>query len=370
MNTKIFAFYLPQFHETPYNDEWWGKGFTDWISSKNAKPLFKDHKQPRIPYSNNYYDLGDENGQILQWQASLAKEHGVDGFCIYHYWFPSGQFLDKPCKVLLSHPEIDIEYSFCWDAGSWKRTWTFSGDSENQILVQQDFGNEELWKKHYNDLRPYFLDKRYSKVENKPVFLIYRSQIIGCLSDMKACWNQLAQKDGFAGIYLIVGDLEERELIVERKVADAFYNYEPQYSINKYQKSLYHFGHLMVGAIKKRMNRWFRRSFFPDKRDAAHAYRLIKRTIPSHNSKTYLGIFSDYDDTPRRNMKGVVYTRNNPKLFEDCLIRQIKKSLELGNEFLFITAWNEWGESAYLEPDEVSQYTYLDIVKNVRSKFE
>lgn len=122
MKPNIIAFYLPQFHTIPENDEWWGKGFTDWVNVKNARPLFGGHMQPRIPLNTNYYDLSTV--EAIRWQTSLAREYGVDGFCIYHYWFNGKLLLEKPAEILLANNDIDISFCFSWANEPWARTWT------------------------------------------------------------------------------------------------------------------------------------------------------------------------------------------------------------------------------------------------------
>ncbi|MCQ2497611.1 MAG: glycoside hydrolase family 99-like domain-containing protein [Lachnospiraceae bacterium] len=366
MKTKIVSLYLPQFYETTYNNEWWGVGYTDWVATKKSIPLFKNHKQPHAPLNDNYYNLGEECGDTIRWQAKIAREYGVDGFCIYHYWFPSGKYLEKPADILYNNSDIDIDYCFSWDASSWRRTWTASSN-ETEVLVQQNFGNEDVWTLHYKDLRKFFLDTRYIQIDNKPVFCIYKSEQIECLEEMKKCWDRLAREDGFAGIYLVVGDANNRNRQFF-EIVDAFYNYEPQYSFGRQHKSLHNFLHLSIGAIKKKLNKYLGTSFFPDKRSAQYIYRCIEKNDREIEKKVFFGLFANYDDTPRRGIKGVVYTNNKVDMFEKCLEIQLKKSIELDNELLFITAWNEWGESAYLEPDKENGYAYLEAIKRVKSR--
>lgn len=362
---KIVAFYLPQFYENEYNNKWWGEGYTDWVAAKNAQPLFRGHNQPRIPLDNNYYDLSDRDASVWKWQTDLAKEYGIYGFCIYHYWFAGKKVLDKPVEILRDHPEIDIHYSFCWDSSSWKRNW-YGHTREQEILIEQDYGDARMWEQHFNDLLPYFLDERYIKIENKPVFHIYKTADIPCIDEMKKCWDRLAKEHGFDGVYLISGDLGDRDN--EHKGINAYYNYEPNHIFHQYYSSWDVQRSVIRAGIIKRINKYFGTSFFPDKRSAKKSYRLIEKGKESNNKKTFLGIFSDYDDTPRRQLKGTIYYQNKPKYFEHCLKKQIEKSKEMGNEFLFITAWNEWGEGAYLEPDERLGTTYLEIIQKVLRK--
>ena len=364
---KLISFYLPQFHETEDNNKWWGKGYTDWDAARNAKPMFKGHNQPRVPLNDNYYDLSDESAETIKWQAKLAKDHGIFGFCIYHYWFAGKKELEKPAEILLAHPEIDIHYTFSWDSGSWKRTW-YSSEKEQEILIQQDYGDESVWERHFYDLLPFFMDERYIKIDNRPVFHIYVTRIIPCLEGMKNCWDRLARKHGFDGIYLISGDGFYREK--ENPAIDAYYNYEPVHCFDEYSRSFTVKSTVVWTGIKKRINRLFGTRVFQDKRSAKAIYRVIKKDKSMCSKPVYLGTFVDYDDTPRRQERGAVYVGNTPELFEASLRDQIKKSIERRNDFLYINAWNEWGEGAYLEPDSKKKCTYLEKIRKVMSEYE
>ena len=163
---KIIALYLPQFHEIPENNEWWGKGFTEWTNVKTAKPSFKGQYQPRIPLNNNYYNLTDVRAQ--EWQAKLAKEYGIYGFCYYHYWFEGKMLLEKPAEIMLKNLSVDMPFCFCWANHTWLRAWA---DKSNRTLIKQTYGTEEDWINHFNYLLPFFKDERYIKEDGKPIMV-------------------------------------------------------------------------------------------------------------------------------------------------------------------------------------------------------
>ena len=125
---KLIAFYLPQYYEFKENNEWWGKGFTEWTNVKKAKPLFKKHYQPTIPMDEYYYDLSEID--VMRWQIELAKNNGIYGFCFYHYWFGNNdRLMDIPVENYLNNKSLDFPYCLCWANHNWTRTWT-GGDKE------------------------------------------------------------------------------------------------------------------------------------------------------------------------------------------------------------------------------------------------
>lgn len=351
---KILAMYLPQYHTFPENDRWWGKGYTEWTAVKRANPLFTGHIQPRIPLNNNYYDLVEDGVNTWTWQALLARQYGVYGFSIYQYWFSSEkQLMNRPMEILLENPQIDINYCICWANESFTRTWY---GLESQVLMEQVYGGEESWKKHFEYNLQFFKDKRYIKVDNKPLFQIYKSSDIDCLKEMLNCFNKWAIEAGFDGIYVVSGktaaDLENREELI-----DAYYYFEPGYTLkhgfNGIDRFIYNASVLLNTVLNKFRNKKKLERYIPIRK----IYKGIRERQYKENE--YPCIFPDWDNTPRRSHKGLVYKGACKKVFSEALQDLVKKN----PEFIYINAWNEWGEGAYLEPDENRKYQFLEAVK-------
>lgn len=366
-STKIIAMYLPQFHETDENNKWWGKGYTDWVAVRKNKPLFKGHNQPRIPLNNNYYDLTDQ--ETLIWQSNLAQQYGIYGFGIYHYWFSSKQqLLTKPAEIILNTPEFKTHFCFCWDNGNWKRTWSnvrgFSNDwaptfdenkdvksDDNGLLAELIYGNEDDWKKHFDYLLPFFKDERYIKIDNKPVFQIFQpGNQFDVLKKMQMCWNKWAIEAGFNGICFC------GKTNLQNYSFGYGFQYSPDFfSTNKFE------------LWKTRLHNVLNRHFKPHLRfcDYDKTWKRIISNAKKKQDYYYCG-FVRYDDTPRRGLKkGTVVKNESVEKFEKYLNELLQLSIEQDKEFLFLTAWNEWGEGAYLEPDSVDEYKYLEAVKRV-----
>ena len=195
---KILAMYLPQYHCFKENDEWWGKGFTEWTNTKKAKPLYKNHYQPKEPLNDNYYDLS--NKETMEKQAKLAKEYGIYGFVYYHYWFNGKKLLHKPLEDMLLNKKVKINFCLSWANEPWTRSW--DGKSK-EIIMPQEYGDKNDWVNHYNYFKNFFLDDRYIKINNMPVLFIYRISSIDNFDEMFKKWNELAVEDEFDGIYLV-----------------------------------------------------------------------------------------------------------------------------------------------------------------------
>lgn len=358
---KTIAMYLPQFHKIPENDAWWGKGFTDWDAARNAHSLFEGHRQPRLPYDGNYYDLLEK--KTMLWQEELLKKYSIDGLCIYHYWFENGrQILERPAENLLKWIDIQIPFCFCWANEPWVRSWsnvrggnvwanTFekgnAEDEDDGILLKQSYGEEKEWRKHFLYFLPFFRDERYLRIEEKPIIMIYLATQIHCLSEMLGKWQQWAIEEGFSGIYVIGRGLDQKT----EPVVDAVYLQEPQ---NSFVTENY--------ACEREQGI----QIFDYKKIWDYALKNRKRS----KKPVYYGGFVDYDDSPRRGNAAQILKGATPELFRRGMTAMMLKNHSFGSEITFVNAWNEWGEGMYLEPDEENGFAYLEAIKQARSDYE
>lgn len=356
---KILAFHLPQFHETQENNEWWGKGFTEWTNTKKASPLFDGHRQPRIPFNENYYDLSKlEN---LVWQANLAKKYGIDGFCFYHYWFKGKMLLDQPAQLVYNSKEFDLEYCFSWANETWTKTW--SGDKKH-VLISQDYGVESDWSEHFYYLLPFFKDSRYIKYENKPVFIIYRSGDFEHFNKMIAFFQDLAEKNGLDGIYFIE-TLNAFKLNKKNTLFNAQLEFEPMYT-TKYEINIYQKLHNKLKKIIRETFNIKSKNFLTTFDYDMIWSKIIKRKRDL-NKKRFVGAFVDWDNTARKGYNAIIYKGSTPEKFHYYLEKQINVAKIINSEFLFINAWNEWAEGTYLEPDTHYSTSYLEVIKRLKN---
>ncbi|MCX7655970.1 MAG: glycoside hydrolase family 99-like domain-containing protein [Treponemataceae bacterium] len=340
---RVLAFYLPQYHRIPENDYWWGEGFTEWTNVIKAKPLFEGHRMPILPHSDiGFYDLSKE--QVLVTQANMAKSYGIEGFCFYHYWFKGKLLLEKPLLNFLANKKIKINFCLCWANESWTRNW--NGGTKD-ILQEQDYGNEDDWKKHFEWLLPFFKDSRYSRIENKPIFLIYRTGHVYCLNRMIKLWREEAKKQGIEDLY-ILGVLNYHKDSYEVKYLDldGVVEFEPFYSLRNTNN---------MSTIRKIGENTI--IYYPDIFNSNSAKKYHNNQIP--------GAFPMWDNTPRHlNGGATVFTGCDVDMFKK-LLRYKLKCINSENQLFFINAWNEWGESCILEPDTVFGYERLEALKEV-----
>ncbi|MDN3204696.1 glycoside hydrolase family 99-like domain-containing protein [Algoriphagus sediminis] len=353
MKLKPIAFYLPQFHPIPENDEWWGKGFTEWTNVRKAKPLFNNHYQPHIPSDLGYYDLRDEEVRIRQ--AELAKEFGVFGFCYWHYWFGGGRrLLEKPADDFLRSGKPDFPICFAWANQTWSGIWHGAPD---RILIRQEYLGKEDDQAHFEEVLPYFLDSRYIRIKEKPLFLIYRPFDHPYLEDFISHWNSLAIKAGLKGVYFL---------------GISYHQKNPYQNLNGL---VFHDTFLKKGnfsffekAIKK-ITREYPDEIFSKLRNGCVLSSYKKMVERTYNqpmpSDCYPTLHTGWDNTPRSGKRGIVHYDFSLKLFGEHIEKIIDCMNTNQDSMFFIKSWNEWAEGNYLEPDERFRRGKLEVFEAI-----
>lgn len=373
--TKLIAIYFPQFHNIPENDTWWGKGFTDWQLVKEAKPLYKGHAQPRIPIDEDYYNPC--NAETIAKQIALAKEYGISGFMFYHYWFDGKLILEKPLETFLNNPDLDMPFCLSWANPSWTRQWK----GNNEILLkQQHLTDKTLWRKHFDYLLPFLKDKRAMKIDGKPMFIIYVPEIVNKVSEMFECWQTWAKESGLPGIYFIATkgyDFSDPSFLTSY---DAMLKFQPR-EANTSKKNLKKSGVYKFGSLFRKLPKSWQDKLVEWRiklkgitfHSTKNVWDIIlkyayKNDYPEYNLQIFESAFFDWDNTARYAKRANIFTETTIEEKKEFFEELYKKSQEAKVPYLFFNAWNEWSESAYLEPDKHNGYAHLEIIKNTVSK--
>lgn len=377
---KIFALYLPQYHEIMENDEWWGQGYTEWDSLKQGEVLLEGQYQPRIPLGANYYNLLDEENRTMRWQVEIAKKHGVYGFCVYHYWFNGKLLLERPMENYLNDSSIDFPFFFCWANENWTDVW--SGNTEKlRILISHDYSKKQDWIDHFNYFSPFFKDKRYLKQENKPIICIYNPVSIEYryLSGMIKLWNEMARECGYDGVIMTFQCAESMQFLSRRdkKLFDYQMEYNPslqywRHSNKMSGKTKYLREKLSRVKIlrevktalvkKKNVDTECASNRISIVQDYDEVWKEINEFTPQERN-IIPGAFVDWDNTPRRKYNGKLIVGATPAKFKEYLVKTINRARDTYNkDAIIVFAWNEWSEGGYLEPDEKWRYGYLESI--------
>lgn len=346
---RVIAFHLPQYHPTPENDEWWGKGFTEWTNVAKAKPLYRGHMQPRIPADLGFYDLRLPEARHAQ--AELAREYGIEGFCYYHYWFGGRRILERPVNEILSSGEPDFPFCLCWANHSWSSVW----DGTNKTLIEQTYPGMDDHRAHFDWLLKAFSDPRYITIDGKPVFLIYRPDDIPEIQSMVDLWRERAIAAGLPGLYLIgVSHRDERwdprplglDACVMQALPKRNGRIPRRYWLTKLK--------LALQKRKSELTIWDYKEFMPS---------LLRRNKVDFDD--YPIALPRWDNTPRSGMRGVVLHDSTPQRFRQHLRQAIARVIHLPPQrrIVFLKAWNEWAEGNYVEPDQIWGRAYLDVIK-------
>ena len=337
---KAIALYLPQFHEIKENNEWWGKGFTEWSNVKKSIPLFKGHHQPRIPGDKKnylgYYELTEVN--VIKKQIDLAKSHGIYGFGFYYYWFSGKTLLEKPLIIYLNNKDLKFPFLLIWANENWTKKWD---GKDKDILIKQEYFDDDP-EKFIKDIKKYLMDERYIRIKNKPILGLYEPSKVPKLNETIRIWRKKA-KEYQIGELFILFTLNENttNTIKYSKLFDAAYDFPPRFSFGNY---IVKFKNTFIYSVLIYYNLVFQ----------------INNTI-TKNFSVFRGNMLEWDNCPRT-FPCYIFDYYSPEQFyiiNKMIIDWTKKHYNNELSFIFINAWNEWGEGSYLEPDE--KYGYASI---------
>ncbi len=333
----LIAFYLPQFHPIPENDRWWGEGFTEWTNVRRATPRFPGHDQPKVPGELGYYDLRSPETRAAQ--AALAKAHGVDAFCYYHYWFGGRRLLEQPFDAVLASGEPDLPFLLCWANEPWTRAWD---GRTGETLMDQPYGGE---REHLRALAPAFADPRYVRVDGKPFFLVYRAAKLPDARRTTDLWRDEAARLGLGDLYLARVDSQAEETRVHpgEQGFDTAVEFQPA---------------------------WGRLLALPDRGDGdtrVFDYADVVAAM-KHDQVPYARlpcVTPAWDNAARRERGAIVLRGSTPEAYEEWLRAAVRRAEVAGQPYVFVNAWNEWAEGAYLEPDARWGRAYLEATARV-----
>ena len=353
---RAIAFYLPQYHPIPQNDEWWGKGFTEWTNTAKAKPLFREHYQPHVPADLGFYDL--RLAETRWAQAELARKYGIEAFCYYHYWFGGKRLLERPFNEVLSSGEPDFPFCLCWANHSWTGVWA---GCPGKTLIEQVYPGIEDHRRHFLELLRAFFDRRYVTVDGKPLFLVYDPTRIPDVLRVTDLWRQMAAESGLKGLYL-VGLAWHQGWDPKKHGFDAS---TPKDMLPP----------LAPGWVSKRnpvkwLKNEYRRRF---RKPTVYLYRDMVPEWLDRNARgleDYPCVMPNWDNTPRSGLNGLILHDSTPGLFGKVLQNAVEmvRNRTPQRRIVFIKSWNEWAEGNYVEPDMKFGKEYLEVVRTAVSK--
>jgi len=347
---RLIAFYLPQYYPIPENDEWWGKGFTEWTKVAKAKPLFPGHYQPHTPADLGFYDLRVPETRAAQ--AEMAREYGIEAFCYYHYWFAGKRLLERPFSEVLKSGEPDFPFCLCWANQTWTGVWHGCPD---RVLIEQTYPGPKDDEQHFHTLLDAFTDPRYLTVEGKPIFLVFRPSLMAEPKRTTDTWRELAEKSGLKGLHLVAAGGVANGYDLEGLGFDAVT--PSSFVLSRALKSEQGLLRDLRVLYRSTLHRP-RRVFSYEKATAGSAAPELSR------GDVYPCVVSNWDNTPRSGLEGVVLHGSTPALFRLHLLAALNSVTHkpIERRIVFIKSWNEWAEGNHLEPDLRYGKGYLEAV--------
>lgn len=348
-DVRVLAWYLPQYYEIPSNNEIYGRGFTEWSNTSRTIPVYVGHNQPRIPYDVGYYCLNSP--EVMQRQVELAKMYGIYGFCFHYYWFSGERTMEKPLFLFRQNENIDFHYCINWATEDWTASW--NGGDKRVIYKQKIEPGDDV--RFWNDIKPFFEDRRYIRVDNKPLLIIYsvRFERESAINSFLSSLQKLAQKDGFEGLYILITNRYGEPEQVEYYGADGVvvYGADDQFFANCPTKD-----------VDGYINPYFSGNVYDYKEYVEK--KMYQRTF--NNTNVFYGALTGFDNSARYSEKASIYDGSTPDLYKKWLKYAIEKNSECHkpeDNYVFVGSWNEWAEASYLEPDYRFGYGYLQKTK-------
>ena len=350
---RIFALYLPQYHPFPENDEWWGKGFTEWTNVARARKLFPGHNQPHIPADLGFYDL--RLPEVRMQQAELAKQAGIEGFCYYDYWFGNGKrLMERPITEVINSQKPNFPFCFAWANHSWyKKLWDPKQPGKDKLLIKQEYPGIKDYTEHFYTLRPAFKDNRYVKVNGELFYIVYDALGFQDVGTFIRTWRNLAKENGLNDFYFVASDFnsENRQKLLNMGF-DATHNVD--------HLNIYHKSNLLIKAALTISRKYLHIPMIYKYKNAIkymlHPDCQTRETIPV--------IVPNWDHTPRSGSKGLVLTNADPKYFKELAKAAIKmvRNKPQEEQIIILKSWNEWGEGNYMEPDLQYGHGYINAL--------
>lgn len=346
---RLIALYLPQFHPIPENDAWWGKGFTEWTNTAKARPMFPQHYQPHVPADLGFCDLRVAETRAAQ--AALAHEYGIEAFCYYHYWFAGRRIIERPFNEVLESGAPDFPFCLCWANQSWTGVWHGAPD---RILIEQTYPGIDDHRAHFERaLLPAFLDRRYLRIDGKPLLLVYQPRELPHAGKVMRFWRELARAAGLPGLYLVgMQDMDDPQALGFDATTVA--NLPPR----------------RPWVSRRHPLQWLR-SRYREKAGLPTIYRyedVVGDFWPecSGHAADFPCLIPNWDNTPRSGANGVVLHGSTPELFRRHVRAVAARIRDRPREtnLVFIKSWNEWAEGNHLEPDLRYGRGYLDVLRD------
>lgn len=353
---KVIAFYLPQYHPTEDNNKWWGEGFTEWTNVGKAKSYFWGHEQPKVPADLGYYDL--RLPEVREAQAKLAKEAGIEGFCYYHYWFGNGKReLELPFNEVLRLGKPDFPFCLCWANESWhSKFWNKDGSYTSKILVEQKYLGKDDYIKHFYEVLPAFKDKRYIRINDKPLFMIYKPLNLPNSDEFINIWQNLARENGIKGIHFCAHSQDEKEI---KEIFSFKYDSINIVRLWENMKNRPIYKKIIGNIIRKFIYS------YPFTITYKKAIRTFLGEIEKTEENVYPTIIPNWDHSPRSGKRGYVITKSTPNLFKEHVEQIINAVKHKQEPIVFLKSWNEWGEGNYMEPDLKYGKKYLEVLHDL-----